>query len=178
MTSSKVATRYARALQELAVEQGQTEAWGAEVDRLVQIVSAPELADRLLSPQLPDRARLEAVTAIGEKLGLSFPLRSFAVVVARHGRLADLPAIAQAYQRLLDQRLGRARATVTFALPPTDAQVAAVSAALEAITGKKIIATVAVDGSLLGGLMAEVEGRTYDASLATAMTLMQRQLSS
>lgn len=178
MTSFRVATRYARALQELAQEQGRLEAWGAELERLARTLSDPELAARLLSPQLADRARLEAVTMIGERLGLSFPLRSFAVVVARHGRLVDIPAIAHAYQRLLDQRLGRARAMVIFATPPTDAQVASVRSALEAMTGKKIIATVKVDEGLLGGLVAEVEGRTYDASLATAMALMERQLSS
>ena len=41
MTSSKVARRYAQALLELAAEQGQLEAWGAELERLAQMVSSP-----------------------------------------------------------------------------------------------------------------------------------------
>ena len=53
---------------------------------------------------------------IAERLDLSFPLRSFAVVVARHGRIANLTAISESYQDLLDVLLGRARATLTFAL--------------------------------------------------------------
>jgi F-type H+-transporting ATPase subunit delta len=177
VTSSKVATRYARALLELAAEQGQLENWGAELQRLARIVGSPELLPQLTSPQLADQARLEAMTLVGERLDLSFPVRSFALVVARHGRIVDLPAISDAYQGLLDQRLGRARAELIFAMQPSEAQVEAVKAALAQRTGKQIIATVSVDPELLGGVVAEVEGRTYDASLATAMRLLERQLS-
>jgi F-type H+-transporting ATPase subunit delta len=177
LTSSKVATRYARALLELAAEQSRLEDWGAEVQRLANIVCSPELLPQLTSPELPDQARLEAITTIGERLELSFPLRSFGLVVARHGRLVDLAAISNAYQRLLDQHLGRARAALVFAMPPSDEQVEAVKTALQERTGKQIIATVSVDPALLGGVVAEVEGRTYDASLATAIRLLERQLS-
>ncbi|HXR36037.1 MAG TPA: F0F1 ATP synthase subunit delta, partial [Candidatus Binataceae bacterium] len=94
MTSSKVARRYAQALLELAAEQGQLEAWGAELERLAQMVSSPELLVRLTSPELADQQRLEAMTLLASRLELSFPLRSFAVVVARHGRIKDMAAIA------------------------------------------------------------------------------------
>jgi F-type H+-transporting ATPase subunit delta len=177
VTSSKVARRYAQALLELAADQGQLEAWGAELERLAQMVSSPELMARLTSPELPDELRLEAITLVASRLELSFPLRSFAVVVARHGRIADLSAIAQAYQDLLDRHLGRARATLTFPALPGDEDLAAVVAGLERLSGKKIIAAVNVDPSLIGGLVAELEGRTYHASVATRLALMERQLS-
>jgi F-type H+-transporting ATPase subunit delta len=177
VTSSKVARRYAQALLELAAEQGQLEAWGAELERLAQMVSSPELLTRLTSPELTDQQRLEAITLLASRLNLSFPLRSFAVVVARHGRIADMAAIAEAYQVLLDQRLGRARATLTFPAQPADADLAAVVAGLERLSGKKVMATVAVDPSLIGGVVAELEGRIYDASVATRLNLLERQLS-
>jgi F-type H+-transporting ATPase subunit delta len=177
VSSSKVARRYAQALLELADEQGQLEAWGVEVERLAAVVGNSELIARLTSPELSDETRLEAVTRIAARLDLSFPLRSFAVVVARHSRLADMAAIAQAYQDLLDRRLGRARAALNFAAPPSDADLAAVVEGLERLSGKKIIATVTVEPALIGGVVAELEGRTYDASLATRLNLLERQLS-
>ncbi len=177
MIGSRVARRYAQALLELAAEQGQLEAWGAELERLARMVSSPDLMTRLTSPELPDQQRLEAMTLIASRLELSFPLRSFAVVVARHGRIAQMQAIAQAYQDLLDRRLGRARAAVTFAAQPTDADVNAVVEGLELLSGKKIIASVKVDPALIGGVVAELEGRTYDASLATRLNNLERQLS-
>ncbi len=177
MISSKVAKRYAQALLELAAEQGQLEAWGAELERLAQVISSPELIARLSSPELPDQARLEAVTLVASRLDLSFPLRSFALVVARHGRITSMTAISQAYQDLLDRQLGRARATLTFPAPPGDADLRMVVEGLERLSGKKIIAAVKVDPGLIGGVVAELEGRTYDASLATRLNVMERQLS-
>jgi len=177
VTGSKVAKRYAQALLELAVEQGQLEPWGAELERLAQVISSPELIVRLSSPELPDQQRLEAVTLVAERLNLSFPLRSFAVVVARHGRIKEIAAISQAYQDLLDRHLGRARATLTFPAPPDDADLKAVVEGLERLSGKKMIAAVNVDPGLIGGVVAELEGRTYDASLATRLNIMERQMS-
>jgi F-type H+-transporting ATPase subunit delta len=141
------------------------------------MVSSPELLAGLTSPELPDQQRLEAMTMVAARLNLSFPLRSFAVVVARHGRVADLAAIAQAYQALLDQHLGQARATLTFASQPASSDLLAVVAGLERLSGKKIIAAVKLDPGLIGGVVAELEGRIYDASLATRLNLWERQLS-
>lgn len=175
MKGSRVAKRYARALLELA-EQGQAENWGAELDRLAAMVQSPELIERLASPELPEQSRQEAMKKIAERLGLSVPLQSFAVVVARHGRIRDLSAIAEAYRDLLDQLLGRARATLTFAAQPSDADVGRVAAALERIANKKIIPTVTVDAALLGGVTAELGGKIYDGSLANRLAEARRRL--
>ncbi len=175
--SSRVAKRYARALLELAAEQGQLENWGAEVEHLARVVDSPELGPRLTSPELPANARIEAMAKLAEKLELSFPVRSFAVVLARHGRVGDIADVSRWYQALLDERLGRARAALLFAAQPADADVARLVGGLEALAGKKIIAAVKVDGSLLGGVVAELEGKTYDASLAARLAEAQRRLS-
>jgi F-type H+-transporting ATPase subunit delta len=174
---SRVAKRYARALLELSADRAQLEAWGAELEHLAQVAAAPEIATALASPQLSFAARIEAIGRIAERLGLSYPLRSFAVVVARHGRIAEFTAISRAYQDLIDERLGRARASLTFARQPSDEEVASVAARLEAIAGKTIIPTVKVDESLLGGVVAELEGKIYDGSLATQLAQAQRRMS-
>ncbi len=175
MKGSRVAKRYARALLEIA-ERGQAENWGHELDRLAAMVDSPELIARLTSPEISETARREAMAKIAEKLDLSFPLRSFAVVIARHGRIDEIAAIAQAYRDQLDEMLSRARATLTFAVAPNDAEVARVVAGLEGIAGKKIIPTVKVDKDLLGGVVAELGGKIYDGSLATRLALAQQRL--
>ena len=177
MRSSKVAKRYARALLGLASDHDQLEAWGVELERLARIVDAPEIAMHLESPELSQVARLETLSKIAEKLDLSFPLRSFAVVVARHGRAADLTAMAEAYRRMLDDLMGRARATLTFARQPSDEETARISTHLEAIAKKKIIPTIKVDDSLIGGVVVELEGKIYDGSLANRLAEAQRRLS-
>jgi F-type H+-transporting ATPase subunit delta len=177
LSSARVAKRYARALLELAAEQNHLEDWGAELQRLAQAVTLPDLAQRLNSPELPEPQRLQAMTKIAELLGLSFPLRSFAAVLARHGRVNDAAEISQAYQVLLDQQLRRARGALTFAAEPTDDEVKRVVAGLEGLVGKKVIPTIKVDRSLLGGVVAEIEGKIYDASLETRLQEAKRRLS-
>ncbi len=151
MKGSRVAKRYARALLGLSEDRGQLETWGAELERLARIADAPEIAFRLASPEVSREARIEAMAKIAERLDLSYPLRSLAVVVARHGRIADLIAVSQSYQDQLDVLLGRARATLTFARAP-------------------------LDQALLGGVVAELEGKIYDGSLATRLSEAERRL--
>jgi F-type H+-transporting ATPase subunit delta len=175
--SSKVAKRYARALMGLSTDHAQLEAWGAELERLARIVDSPEVAAQLESPTVTRADRMEALGKIGERLELSFPLRSFAVVVASHGRVRDIAAMAETYARMLDDLMGRARATLTFAYQPSDDDLARVVAGLEAIAHKKIIPTTDVDASLVGGVIAELEGKIYDGSLATRLADAERRLS-
>lgn len=174
---TRVAKRYALALLGLAADHKQIEEWGAELERLARIVDAPEVLSQIASPELLKAARIEVVSKIVERLGLSFPVRSFAVVLARHGRIDQTAAAAEAYQALMDEKLGRARARLTFATKPEAAEVARVIEGLERMSGKKILPTVEVDGNLLGGVVAQLQGKTYDASLANRLYDAQRRMS-
>jgi F-type H+-transporting ATPase subunit delta len=176
MRSSKIAKRYARALMGLSQDHKQLEAWGAELERLTKIVESPEIASRLESPELQAASRNEALGIIEEKLDVSFPVRSFLLVIGRHGRLPELGAIADAYRGLLDELLGRARCTLTFARQPSEASIKKIIAGLEAIAGKKIISTIKLDDALIGGVVAELEGKTYDGSLAARVAEAQHRM--
>lgn len=176
MRSSRAGKRYARALLGLSEDRGQRETWGAELERLARTVEAPEIGVPLGAPEVGHDGRIEAMKKIAERLELSFPLQSLAVVVARHGRVHELRAICDSYQEQLDDLLGRARATLTFAREPSTQDVAAVVSGLEAMTHKTVIATVKVDEALLGGVVAELQGKIYDGSLAARLSEAQRRL--
>ena len=176
MRSSKVAKRYARALLGLSADHKQLESWGAELERLGRVIDAPEIAASFASPEVSQALKIEALKKIAEKLELSFPLRSFAAVVASHGRIGDLPAISDAYIRMLDDLMGRARALLTFAGEPSPDELKRVLDGLERIARKKIIPTVKIDAALLGGVVVELEGKTYDGSLAARLAEAQRRL--
>ena len=63
-----------------------------------------------------------------------------------------------------------------FAVEPSAEETGRVVAGLEAIARKKIIPTIKVDKELLGGLVAELGGKTYDGSLATRVAEAQLKL--
>jgi F-type H+-transporting ATPase subunit delta len=174
--SSRVAKRYARALLGLSNDRKQLEIWGAELERLGRIIETPEIDAAFASPEVSITAKIQALAIITEKLELSFPVRSFTAVVARHGRIPDLPAVGEAYGRMLDDLMGRARATVIFAVQPSDADIKQVVGKLERIAHKQIIPTIRIDQALLGGLIVELEGKTYDGSLTSRLAEAQRRL--
>jgi F-type H+-transporting ATPase subunit delta len=160
----------------LSSETGQLESWGAELERLARIVDAPEISVAFASPEIASSAKIEALAKIGEKLELSYPVRSFATVMAQHGRIEDLPAVAESYRRMLDDLMGRARATLTFPQAPADDTLARILGGLETIACKKIIRTVNLDAALIGGVVVELEGKTYDGSLASRLAEAARLL--
>ena len=176
MRSSRVAKRYARALLGLSPDRGQLEVWGAELERLARVIEMPEIDAAFASPEVSVAAKIQALASITEKLELSFPVRSFTAVVARHGRILDLPAAAEAYSRMLDELMGRARATLIFATQPSDEDVKRIVDSLERIARKRIIPTIEIDQALLGGVIVELEGKTYDGSLSSRLAEAQRRL--
>lgn len=176
MRGSRVAKRYARALLGLSNDRGQLELWGAELERLAQVIDVPEIEAPLASPEVSISAKIDALVIITEKLELSFPVRSFTAVVARHGRIPELPAVAEAYGMMLDQLMGRARATLVFAVPPSDADIRRITSELEQIAHQKIIPTIKIDSALLGGVIVELEGKTYDGSLSSQLMEAQQRL--
>jgi F-type H+-transporting ATPase subunit delta len=174
--SSRVAKRYARALLGLSAERRQLEVWGAELERLARVIETPEIDAAFASPAVSITDKIHALATITEKLELSFPVRSFTAVVARHGRISELPAVAEAYGRMLDDLIGRARATLTFATAPNDADISRIVGTLEQIARKQIIPTVKIDQALLGGIIVELQGKTYDGSLTSRLMEAQRRL--
>jgi len=61
--------------------------------------------------------------------------------------------------------------------PLNAGKLARKGSALGAIARKTIIPTIKIDPALLGGVVAELEGRTYDGSLATRLAEAQQKLS-
>jgi F-type H+-transporting ATPase subunit delta len=174
--SSRVAKRYARALLGLSSDRAQLEAWSAELVRLARVIEMPEIDAAFASPEVSMTTKIRALATITERLGLSFPVRSFTLVVARHGRVPELSAVAEEYGRMLDEQMGRARATLTFATKPSDTDVKRIVDQLERIARKQIIPTIEVNQALLGGVIVELEGKTYDGSLTSQLTEAERRL--
>ena len=176
MRSSRVAKRYARALLGLSNDRSQLEVWGAELERLARVIEMREIDASFASPVVSIVAKIQALASITEKLEVSFPVRSFIAVVAQHGRIPDLPAVAEEYGRMLDELMGRAPATLIFATQPSDTDVRQIVDKLEQIAHKQIIPTIEIDQELLGGVIVELEGKTYDGSLTSRLTEAQRRL--
>ena len=111
-----------------------------------------------------------------DPMGVSKAVRNFLFVVIDHRRIHDLPSIVEAFDVLLDERLGYVRANVESAHALNDSQRASLESELSRISGKKAKVAFATDSSLIGGVVARVGGKVYDGSVRGQLERLRLKL--
>ena len=101
---------------------------------------------------------------------------NFINILIDRNRLPLFDEIIAEYQRLLDQRLGTVRARVTSAQTLDATQHQELAARLAEVTGKQVIMEVAVDPSLIGGVVAQVGSTIYDGSVRQQLQAFKSRL--
>jgi F-type H+-transporting ATPase subunit delta len=178
--SLAVANRYSRALAEVvfAPNSGLTaEQALAEVGALADAVGgSPELAAVLRSPAVALAHKRNLLGKICDKIGVSKTIRNLSFVLADHGRTTIVKEIRQAFEALVDERRGVARAEIAVAAEASPAQKASLEAALARLTGKQVVAAYSVNPSLIGGATARVGSTIYDGSIRGQLAAIGRKL--
>ena len=178
MIEGSLARRYAKAILGLAVEAGKTDEIGAQLDNLVRL-STQEGGDLVVvmsNPSFTPSERKQVLEAVLPRLGLDSVVANFIRMVLDKNRFNALPDIAREYRALADASANRVRATVTTAFPASAALQAEIAASLSSATGKTVLVETKVDATLLGGLVARVGDRVFDASLRTRLEQLQVSL--
>src|SRR5215217_1977137 len=123
-----VASRYARALADVVLAPGSP----AEPGRILQdlrsfeqtLAGAPELINALESPAVKRPKKRAIIARIGQSLSLSRVGQNFLLVLADHRRINDLSEAIVAFERIVDERLGRLQVDVASATQLKDSQQA------------------------------------------------------
>ena len=169
------ARRYARAIFELAREQGQLEEWATRVAAVRDVLSRPEVRSVLSNPTIPKQRRQEAVAALLE--GTAGPEGvNLGKLLVGAGRLDELDAIIEEYGRLVDEAEGRVRATATTAVELSAPDYERVARELSSRLGREVRLIAEVDPGIIGGLVLRVGDRVIDASLSTRLQQLRRKL--
>ena len=169
-----LAGRYATALYELADAAKSLDAVAADLTALNQIVTEnADLAGLVRSPVIGSEAQVKAMTAVLEAAGANPLTVKFVGTVADNRRLFALSQMITAFLAELARRRGEIQADVTSAVPLTEAEVAAVTESLRGAVGQKVAVNLAVDPSLIGGLIVRVGSRMVDSSLRSKINRLQ-----
>lgn len=178
MTARAVATRYARALFDVTLKEGDLEQVGRDLAGFSELIASNEtLARALTNPAIPvqkKRAVVKELTARAETLS---PIVSkLLVLLADRDRLALLPEIVRAYEtRVMDHALVvRAELVTAIALPSERLQ--ALEQGLARATGRRVQMDSRIDPSILGGAIARVGSTVYDGSVTTQLARLKQQL--
>jgi F-type H+-transporting ATPase subunit delta len=174
---SGVAGRYATALFDLARESNTIDALKTDLDRFDALIAGSDDLLRLVrSPVFSADEQLQALTAVLERAAIAGLAERFLKLVAANRRLFAVRDMVKAFGALVADHKGEATAEVTVAEQLKDEHVAALRAALKAVTGKDVDLAVKVDPAILGGLVVKVGSRMVDTSLRTKLNAIKHAM--
>jgi F-type H+-transporting ATPase subunit delta len=175
--AASVARRYARALFSIGLEDGRFEGYGDELEAILSALEQSRDAGAFLrNPGYTLQQRHHAADAVAGALKLSPTVVNFLGLLVDRQRMGDLGQISRAYRAMVDEKVGRVRATVTSAAPLTDRETRNLREAIAQMTGRTIVLDSRTDPSLIGGVVAQVGSRQFDGSLRTQLEQMREHL--
>jgi F-type H+-transporting ATPase subunit delta len=174
---SGVAERYASSLFALALEEGVVPEVAAALDAFKVMVDGSEDLQRLIkSPVFSSDDQLNAISAILEKAGIGGLAANFLKVTASNRRLFAVPGMIRSFRETYARHRGELSADVTTAHALSAEQEQELKAALKGVTGKDVTINVAVDPTILGGLIVKLGSRQIDTSLRTKLSTLKLSL--
>jgi F-type H+-transporting ATPase subunit delta len=178
VTSRTAATRYARALFDVAIKE-KADLSRIESD-LVQfsalVNQEPTLSKALLNPAVPAPRKRGVVSALTARMRPQEVVGKLLALLAERDRLGLLPELIAAYrERFLDyQKVVRAEVVTAEAMAPDRAS--RIERSLAQATGRTVTLTTRVDPSIIGGVVARVGDMVYDGSIARQLARLRERL--
>lgn len=177
MSVSIVARRYAKALLELGLENGDLEIVVRDLEALADVWERnAELRNVVENPLVALEAKKATVTEVAAALGAGATARNTALLLIDRRRARALPYIASSLRELADARKGVVRAQVTTATSLPEPYYAKLQAQLERLTGMRVIVERQTDASLIGGVVTRIGDRIFDGSVRSRLQSMREAL--
>ncbi len=175
--SSGIAKRYATAIFDLVMETKALKALEADIDALQGALGeSAELRAVIASPLYSRDDQGRAMAALGRKMKLSQTMQGALGLMAQNRRLFTLPQVLGTLRRMIAEEKGEVTADVRSASVLTKAQADALAKALKAQIGKTVKLNVAVDESLIGGLIVNVGSKMIDTSIRSKLAALQNSM--
>jgi F-type H+-transporting ATPase subunit delta len=177
MSARASAGRYARALLDVAVDQGTTCQVADDLAAFVRMVRAHADLQRVLTnPAVPVTHKRKLVDALAARAGAVAPVANLLGMLAERNRLALLDDIDDAYRHRLMDHDGVIEAEITTAAPLDAPAADALRARLAAATGRQVTMTTRTDEALIGGVVARIGSTVYDGSVAAQLQKIRTRL--
>jgi len=175
--SMRIASRYARAIFELARESDALDRLEADMAALDALLAGnADFGTLIRSPLVSRVEAVKAIEALAPKLGLGDIVTRTLLLMATKGRLFVLPALVAEVRRLLAEAKGEITAEIVSAKALTKAQSEKLEKVLAKATGKNVKLDVAVDEDLIGGLVVKVGSKMVDGSIRSKLAALRNAM--
>lgn len=173
MTGSLLASRYARALFDLAVEHDLLDRVQEELLEGAELTESAEFSSIFFHPKVEKQAKKNLIIRV---FAPYHPfVQNFFQMVVDKGRERALTGIAREFLHLARVHRGEVTAQVTTAVALNEGELATLKAKLGR-SAKKVIIEETIDQAIMGGIVIRVGNKIYDGSLAQRMKRLHRQL--
>ncbi len=176
MSVTRIATRYAKSLIELAIEQGKLEQVHSDINTVNAATQNRDLQLMLKSPIIHADKKIAVLDAIF-KGKIDTLTSAYLHLLVNKGREGYVPEIATAFviQYKLLKKI--TSVTVTTAAPLSDAVLGDLKKKLLAsdITSDNLEVLTKIDPELIGGFVLEFDNKRYDASVSHKLEELKTQ---
>jgi F-type H+-transporting ATPase subunit delta len=166
MLNIQLATKYARAIFELAQEEKKLDDYDKDLNKIqADVFSVPEAVKFFQNPLIPHQAKKDLLTK-AFKGEISGDIMNFLMLLVDKNRIGIFNEIYEIFTGLKNQEQGILVADVVMAFPLSKTQENQLTKKLAAITGNKIQIRKHEDKSILGGLIVTIGDKRIDGSAA------------
>jgi F-type H+-transporting ATPase subunit delta len=174
-----VARVYAQSLYDLANEQGgraKVEEVLAELEDVLELAAGDaKLSELLASRAVSVEARSAVIGRIFNGRLTDLTVR-FMQTLNKKGRLGHLPAVANAYDNVVQEKFGRVEVDVITAAPMSNGDLGSVREGLSRALGKDVVVHPYVEASMIGGVKFRIGDKLLDGSVATNLRNLKDRL--
>ncbi|MGZ3745795.1 MAG: ATP synthase F1 subunit delta [Pseudobdellovibrionaceae bacterium] len=177
MKITEVSRRYARALIAVAKQKGEHERVQNELYAIVQILKSDfHTYEYFTNPLIAAEQKKIVVKNTFSGKGLLDEIYNLLLLLVDKNRMALFEEIAEAYQAQIDIEHNVTRGSVKSAKPLSEEGKKDLESKINKVLNKKIILTYKEDPTLLGGVVAQVGGWTFDDSIETHLIKLNEEL--
>lgn len=176
MNYPRVASRYSKALLELAVEMKQLDKVSADVATMKKAITGSRDLELLLASPIVKTDKKQDILNEVFKNALSPIFEGFVSLITKNGRESVLVSICEKFEKDVLEYKGIVEAQVTTAVSLSDADKTKLIKSLKTQLGKEVILSERVDASTIGGMKLFVGGYQIDNTVSGKLRAMRNQL--
>ena len=176
MLNLQLAKKYAVAMYEVAQDEDKLIKYGEQLEEIRKLFAdEPMLKAYMSNPQVQPKAKKELLNKVfGSDVEKS--IHNFIFLLIDKRRIALIEEIVGEYQALSNEFRNIVVAHVTTASAIDKQQQDALTAKLEAVTGKHIQLKLHVDKDIIGGVIVKMGDKLIDGSVTSQIKSLGKQL--
>lgn len=173
---SEVSKRYARAIFEAAKEISKTDIVFSELRAVASIISSDVEINKFINSPLNSSETKAQVLSKALSGKVSDQTMGFLLLLTNKGRISLFGEIVSAFEAISDEAHGVSRGRVRSAAALGPDQRQKVEQIVNKVTKKKVILTFEEDSKILGGMVAQVGGWTFNDSIDSHLNRLNDEL--